>query len=148
MAHTTDGLGIAPLADRLDHQLAAADAALTGDYPGDRGTRQPVHTVYVPADRYTATTVSDWGRTALAALDATSATSATSTSTPSTRASSRPCSPSFHRATPTPCSRTYDMAVAVSEKHPQIDEVRFSCPNKHHFFSDLSFCGLENPGEV
>jgi urate oxidase len=42
----------------------------------------------------------------------------------------------------------YDMAAAVIDKHPQIDEVKFSCPNKHHFLSDLSFCGLENPGEV
>jgi urate oxidase len=42
----------------------------------------------------------------------------------------------------------YDMAVAVIDRHPEIDEVRFSCPNKHHFLSDLSFCGLENPGEV
>lgn len=85
MAHTTDGLGIAPLADQLDHHLVAADVALTRDYRGDRGTRQPVHTVYVPADCYTATTVSDWGRE----RSRPSATSATSTSTPSTRASSR-----------------------------------------------------------
>jgi len=42
----------------------------------------------------------------------------------------------------------YDMAAAVIDRHPQIDEVKFSCPNKHHFLSDLSFCGLENPGEV
>ena len=42
----------------------------------------------------------------------------------------------------------YGMASAVIDRHPQIDEVKFSCPNKHHFLSDLSFCGLENPGEV
>ena len=42
----------------------------------------------------------------------------------------------------------YEMAAAVIDRHPQIDEVKFSCPNKHHFLSDLSFCGLENPGEV
>jgi urate oxidase len=42
----------------------------------------------------------------------------------------------------------YDMAAAVIDRHPQIDEVKFSCPNKHHFLSDLSFCGLDNPGEV
>lgn len=42
----------------------------------------------------------------------------------------------------------YDMAAAVIDQHSEIDEVRFSCPNKHHFLSDLSFCGLENPGEV
>ena len=42
----------------------------------------------------------------------------------------------------------YEMAAAVIEQHPQIDEIKFSCPNKHHFLTDLSFCGLENPGEV
>lgn len=36
--------------DRLDDELAAADAQLSGHYPGDPGTRQPVHTVYVNAD--------------------------------------------------------------------------------------------------
>ncbi len=73
---TADVHGIAGLSDRLDERLAAADAALAHDYPGERGTRQPVHTVYVPADRYTATTVADWGREALATLDAYGATPA------------------------------------------------------------------------
>lgn len=49
--------------------LAATDAELARRYPGDPGTRQPVHTVYVPADAFTAGTVGDWGRQALAALD-------------------------------------------------------------------------------
>ncbi|HEU4998921.1 MAG TPA: aldolase [Lapillicoccus sp.] len=62
--------GVSSLADTLDEQLAAADAALAEHYPGDRGVRQPVHTVYIPADRYTATTVPDWGRQALEMLDA------------------------------------------------------------------------------
>ena len=53
----------------LDRRLATADAALTADYRGDRGVRQPVHTVYVPADRYDVRTVSDWGTQARAALD-------------------------------------------------------------------------------
>ena len=35
-----------------DERLRGADAALVADYPGDRGTWQPVHTVYVPADRF------------------------------------------------------------------------------------------------
>jgi citrate lyase beta subunit len=56
------------LADELDRRLAAADAALAADYPGDRGGRQPVHTVYVPADRYHAGTVPDWGGEAKLAL--------------------------------------------------------------------------------
>ncbi|NIY63520.1 DUF6986 family protein [Streptomyces malaysiensis] len=49
--------------------LAAVDAELARRYPGDPGTRQPVHTVYVPADLLTAGTVRDWGDQALAALD-------------------------------------------------------------------------------
>ena len=42
----------------------------------------------------------------------------------------------------------YKMAAAVIDAHDEIDEIKFSCPNKHHFLSDLSFCGLNNPGEV
>ncbi|MEU8222641.1 aldolase/citrate lyase family protein [Kribbella sp. NPDC048915] len=53
----------------LDRRLADADAALAADYRGDRGVRQPVHTVYVPADRYDVHTVDDWGAQARAALD-------------------------------------------------------------------------------
>ncbi|GAB2834596.1 aldolase/citrate lyase family protein [Actinocorallia aurea] len=53
----------------LDGRLATADAELTARYPGDRPGRQPVHTVYVPADRATADLPSTWGRAALAALD-------------------------------------------------------------------------------
>src|SRR6478609_505552 len=34
------------LADELDARLANADTALAAAYPGDRGRRQPVHTVY------------------------------------------------------------------------------------------------------
>ncbi|MFI5691820.1 DUF6986 family protein [Kribbella sp. NPDC051586] len=54
----------------LDRRLAAADAALAADYRGDRGVRQPIHTVYVPADRFDVRTVGDWGAQARAALDA------------------------------------------------------------------------------
>ncbi len=49
--------------------LAAVDADLARRYPGDPGTRQPVHTVYVPADAFAADTVRTWGDRALAALD-------------------------------------------------------------------------------
>ncbi|MBD0740002.1 DUF6986 family protein [Streptomyces sp. CBMA29] len=51
-------------------RLADTDAELARRYPGDPGTRQPVHTVYVPADAFGARTVRDWGDQALAALDA------------------------------------------------------------------------------
>ncbi len=42
----------------------------------------------------------------------------------------------------------YQMAEAVISEHDSIDEIKFSCPNKHHFAYDLSFCGLDNPNEV
>ena len=42
----------------------------------------------------------------------------------------------------------YAMATAVIEQHPAVEEIRFSCPNKHHFLVDLSPFGLENPNEV
>lgn len=42
----------------------------------------------------------------------------------------------------------YLMGKAVIEAHPEIDEIKFSCPNKHHFVYDLSFCDIENPGET
>jgi len=56
------------LADELDARLAGADAALAASYRGDRGRRQPVHTVYVPADRYDSATVSGWAEEARQAL--------------------------------------------------------------------------------
>jgi len=56
------------LADQLDRALAGADAALLDDYPGDRGVRQPVHTVYVPADRYRDETVAEWSAGAMQVL--------------------------------------------------------------------------------
>ena len=58
------------LADKLDVRLAGADAALAAAYPGDSGRRQPVHTVYVPADRYDSNTVGDWADAARQALAA------------------------------------------------------------------------------
>jgi citrate lyase beta subunit len=56
------------LADELDVRLADADAVLAANYRGDRGRRQPVHTVYVPADRYDSSTVSGWAVQASQAL--------------------------------------------------------------------------------
>ena len=57
------------LGDLLDERLATADRDLAARYPGDAGTRQPVHTVYVPADRFTSGTPGDWGADASALLD-------------------------------------------------------------------------------
>ncbi|MFJ9777668.1 DUF6986 family protein [Kitasatospora sp. NPDC101157] len=55
--------------DAVEALLAPVDADLARRYPGDSGTRQPVHTVYVPADAFGADTVRDWGRQALEAFD-------------------------------------------------------------------------------
>jgi citrate lyase beta subunit len=54
---------------RIDEQLAEVDAELAARYPGEPGTRQPVHTVYVPADQVRGDVVRLWGEQALAALD-------------------------------------------------------------------------------
>ncbi|MFE7131800.1 DUF6986 family protein [Streptomyces sp. NPDC057638] len=55
--------------ERISASLAPVDAELARRYPGEPATRQPVHTVYVPAEAYTAGTVRSWGERALAALD-------------------------------------------------------------------------------
>jgi citrate lyase beta subunit len=67
MTHVDD------LAGELDRLLAAADEELAARYPGDRGVRQPVHTVYVPADRFHAGTVGEWAEGAAAVLGESSA---------------------------------------------------------------------------
>jgi len=45
------GVDIEALTAEVDKRLKKADAALARDYPGERAGRQPVHTLYVPADR-------------------------------------------------------------------------------------------------
>lgn len=52
----------------LDDRLEPVDAELRRRYPGEPAVRQPVHTVYLPADRYHAGLVDEWGSQALAAL--------------------------------------------------------------------------------
>jgi urate oxidase len=42
----------------------------------------------------------------------------------------------------------YVMGKNVLEAHPDIAEIKFSAPNKHHFLVDLSPFDLENKGEV
>lgn len=71
----TDGTAAGPALDdtalaEIDAGLAMADAALDRDFPGPKPGRQPVHTVYVPADRFAAGLARAWGRAALTALDA------------------------------------------------------------------------------
>ncbi len=60
---------LAALSADLDARLAEADAALAANFPGNRVGRQPVHTVYVPADRFTASLAPDWGAAARAVVD-------------------------------------------------------------------------------
>jgi len=42
----------------------------------------------------------------------------------------------------------YGMGEAVLQQHPEVAEIKFSAPNKHHFLVDLSPFAVENPGEV
>ncbi len=42
----------------------------------------------------------------------------------------------------------YAMGAAVLEAHPEVAEISFSAPNKHHHLVDLSPFGIENDGEV
>ncbi|MGW5239022.1 DUF6986 family protein [Monashia sp. NPDC004114] len=62
-------MDIGALADALDDLLLEADRDLTSRYPGPRAGRQPVHTVYVPADRLEPDLVAAWGATAAESLD-------------------------------------------------------------------------------
>ncbi|WP_342002159.1 aldolase/citrate lyase family protein [Microbacterium sp. LWH7-1.2] len=52
----------------IDRLLAPTDRLLADGYPGDDGARQPVHTVYVSADRYAPALPREWGAAALAAV--------------------------------------------------------------------------------
>jgi citrate lyase beta subunit len=52
----------------LDRSLAPVDAALRQRYPGQAPGRQPVHTVYVPADKVHSALIPEWSELALAAL--------------------------------------------------------------------------------
>jgi citrate lyase beta subunit len=63
------GSGLDEMLAEADRSLAAADRALARDYPGPRPGRQPVHTVYVPADRFAPGLAARWGRQALKTLE-------------------------------------------------------------------------------
>jgi citrate lyase beta subunit len=58
----------ADVAARIDAELAATDELLATAYPGEGAGRQPVHTVYVPADSFTTDLASRWGEEAVAAV--------------------------------------------------------------------------------
>ncbi len=42
----------------------------------------------------------------------------------------------------------YAMGESVLREYPEVAEIRFKAPNRHHFLVDLSPFGDENPGEV
>ncbi|MGP9783132.1 aldolase [Arthrobacter sp. MYb224] len=50
----------------VEARLADTDRLLAHGYPGESGARQPVHTVYVPGDRFTGELAAQWGAAALA----------------------------------------------------------------------------------
>ncbi|WP_404288089.1 DUF6986 family protein [Glutamicibacter arilaitensis] len=50
----------------VEARLADTDKLLAQSYPGESGARQPVHTVYVPGDRFTGELAAQWGAAALA----------------------------------------------------------------------------------
>lgn len=60
----------------LDRRLEPVDARIKRTYRGQREGRQPVHTVYVPADRFTASLSTQWGSEATTALATHAATPA------------------------------------------------------------------------
>ena len=55
--------------ERLDSRLAAVDRSQRSGYPGQSGERQPVHTVYLPADRFHPGIAQEWGATACGLLE-------------------------------------------------------------------------------
>ncbi|QPP09984.1 aldolase [Streptomyces bathyalis] len=57
------------VSEEIADRLAPVDAELARRYPGEPPTRQPVHTVYVPADAVSSGTVSAWGEQAREMLD-------------------------------------------------------------------------------
>jgi citrate lyase beta subunit len=64
-------VGLSATATRaIEDLLAEPDTCAARLYPGDRGARQPVHTVYVPGDTYTPDLPARWARRAQEALDA------------------------------------------------------------------------------
>lgn len=55
---------------RIDAMLVQTDSLLDQNYPGEDGSRQPIHTVYVSADKFTPTLTALWGAQALEAVAA------------------------------------------------------------------------------
>jgi hypothetical protein len=60
----------------IDERLSGTDTLLATEYPGDDGSRQPVHTLYVPADRYDPELPARYGAQAAEAVAASGGTAA------------------------------------------------------------------------
>ena len=69
MPETVTSAWLDSVGDDLDTMLARADAELRQRFPGPGSRRQPVHTVYVPADQVTADLAHRWGQEATDVLD-------------------------------------------------------------------------------
>ncbi|MGA7206236.1 MAG: aldolase [Specibacter sp.] len=54
----------------IESTVAATDTLLDRNYPGDDGSRQPIHTLYVPADKFSTSFTADYGRQALDTVNA------------------------------------------------------------------------------
>ena len=65
-----DGLLGETFLAEADRRLSSTDALLARAYPGGAAARQPVHTVYVPADRYSAELPQQWGSAATQLVEA------------------------------------------------------------------------------
>lgn len=59
------GFDVQRLTEELDERLARSDQRLSETYPGGRRSRQPVHTVYVPADQIDVGLLPDYGNQAM-----------------------------------------------------------------------------------
>jgi citrate lyase beta subunit len=69
MPATFDDSVLGSLLATVDGLLREADAQLSARYPGESPARQPVHTVYVPADQCPPDVLQVWAQEALLALD-------------------------------------------------------------------------------
>lgn len=61
-------LSNSPLRAQIEELLVPVDEANARNYPQDDGSRQPIHSVYLPGDTYTPHTPAQWGRAALEAV--------------------------------------------------------------------------------
>ena len=135
------GVDLNRLTAELDARLDQADAALARGFPGSAPGRQPVHTVYVPADRFHSGTSSpttaprhcrsiDEHETLLLGLSTATATCSRACGTSSPASRSRTCASTSRTATApartTRRTRTYDGRPAAARGDHRRDRRRRS----------------------